>query len=195
MSTTTPSQKFLNAIPYSLANEGGYTTYYSDPGNWTGGIVGNGTLAGTKYGISAAQFPNLNIKNLTVDEAKSIYYEKYWIPCNAEALPAGIDFLVFDAAINSGIGVAVRLLQSVVGVLQDGDFGPITTTAFNNYILSNSAASFIAAYQEAHIKFLMRLSTWNLFSNDFINRNMLNIIVAVSLNLSLNLIAAPAVPE
>ena len=70
--TTTFDTAFANVIGL----EGGYTDDPRDRGNWTGGTVGQGKLRGTKYGISAAAFPTLDIANLTLDAAKAIYRAK-----------------------------------------------------------------------------------------------------------------------
>ena len=55
---------FKQAFDLLIGHEGGYTNNPNDPGNWTGGKVNSGTLRGTKYGISAASYPTLDIKNL-----------------------------------------------------------------------------------------------------------------------------------
>ena len=55
---------FEKAFERLIGHEGGYSTDRNDPGNWTGGKVGSGTFKGTKYGIAANTYPNLDIKNL-----------------------------------------------------------------------------------------------------------------------------------
>lgn len=64
---------FANSLAFTLKYEGGYSSNRKDPGNWTGGKVGAGVLKGTKYGIAAHSYPNLDIKNLTLDDVKPIY--------------------------------------------------------------------------------------------------------------------------
>ena len=49
---------FAAAIAMVLAHEGGFQGMPDDPGNWTGGRLGDGTLKGTKFGISAASYPD-----------------------------------------------------------------------------------------------------------------------------------------
>jgi hypothetical protein len=65
--------------------------------------VGKGVLKGTNFGIAASAFPNLDIPNLTRAQAMAIYREKYWTPIGGDALPAGVDLLAFDIAVNSGV--------------------------------------------------------------------------------------------
>lgn len=89
-------------LPYILKEEGGYTKNSKDPGNWTGGKVGKGVLKGTKYGIAASSFPTLDIANLTVDQAKDIYRQKYWTTAGCDAIVAGPDLPIFDVSVNSG---------------------------------------------------------------------------------------------
>ena len=56
---------FARCFAFTLAAEGPFTKLASDPGNWTGGAVGHGALHGTKYGISAAAYPGLDIENIS----------------------------------------------------------------------------------------------------------------------------------
>ncbi|RUM19290.1 hypothetical protein EFQ99_31470 [Rhizobium vallis] len=113
-------------LPITLAYEGGFTADRRDPGNWTGGAVGKGILKGTKYGIAAASYPNLDIAKLTIADVRPIYERNYWRPLGAEALPAGLDLVTFDFGVNSGTARAARTLQAVVGARVDGAVGAET---------------------------------------------------------------------
>ena len=64
---------FDQAFERLIGHEGNFTNDKDDRGNWTTGIIGKGQLKGTKYGISAMTYPQLDIKNLTLDQAKQIY--------------------------------------------------------------------------------------------------------------------------
>jgi lysozyme family protein len=88
--------------------EGGFTKNPKDRGNWTSGVIGRGELKGTKYGISAMAYPHLDIKNLTVEQAKDIYYRDYWLKAGCHQLPADAALLLFDMAVNSGVGAALK---------------------------------------------------------------------------------------
>jgi lysozyme family protein len=90
------------ALRLTTGIEAGFTRNPKDPGNWTGRKVGFGELRGTKFGISAAQYPKLDIENLTLEEAKEIYIRDYWNVCNCDSLPFPIDCLTFDRCVLYG---------------------------------------------------------------------------------------------
>lgn len=83
---------------------GGWTNNPSDPGNWTGGKKGVGQLKGTKWGIAANTYPNLDIKNLTRQQADEIYARDYWPKSYGDLWPMGFDQITYDATVNSGPG-------------------------------------------------------------------------------------------
>lgn len=114
---------FRIALNFTLKWEGGYTDNPRDPGNWTGGEEGKGQLKGTKYGISAAAFPNLDIRNLTVEQAGEIYRTRYWDPIGGDSLPFPASMAVFDFAVNSGVGRARSLWEKVEGDLHEYQAG------------------------------------------------------------------------
>lgn len=103
---------FLQAFAVIVGEEGGYTTDSSDAGNWTGAKVGVGLLKGTKYGISAAAYPNLDIPNLTLMQAQGIYHEDYWTPLDCDSRSWEFALVVFDAAVNQGVSAAKGILAS-----------------------------------------------------------------------------------
>lgn len=94
-----------------IGHEGGWGNDPRDRGNWTSGKIGVGVNKGTKYGIAAHVYPNLDIKNITLADAKEIYLRDYWAPVNGDKLPSGVDYSVFDIAVNSGVGRAKQFLK------------------------------------------------------------------------------------
>jgi len=106
------AENFERALAEVFGHEGGYTADLRDAGNWTSGKRGVGQLKGTKYGISAAAFPYLDIKNLTVKQAGEIYRERYWKVVGGDTLEPGVDLAVFDAAVNSGVSRARKWYAS-----------------------------------------------------------------------------------
>jgi lysozyme family protein len=62
-----------------------------------------------------------------------MYRRKFWEACSCNNLPPGVDYLVFDFAVNSGVGRSAKTLQSVVGTTPDGAIGPMTLTAVGKY--------------------------------------------------------------
>ncbi len=119
---------FEKCVSVVLSNEGGYQCDPADIGNFTA----SGILRGTKYGISARIFPRLDIKNLTEDQAKSIYFKYYWKPMNLEGLKDELLVLhLFDHGVNAGKRTAIRMLQRLAEVEADGIIGPVTEKAVN----------------------------------------------------------------
>ena len=85
-------EKFEKAFKYTMSNEGGYVFDKNDPGG------------ATKYGISQKAYPTLNIKALTVEEAKKIYYCDYWLKGKIDKINDEIVATqLFDFAVNLGI--------------------------------------------------------------------------------------------
>ncbi len=96
-----------------------------DPGNYSGG-----QLIGTKYGVSAAANPGIDIPNLTLDGAQAIHLARYWTPAGCDLLPPRAALCAYDAAINEGVGTAIKLMQRALGVPPDGVLGPRTAAAY-----------------------------------------------------------------
>lgn len=107
---------FDEAIPTVLANEGGYVNNPNDPGGET------------KYGISKRSYPNVDIKNLTVEQAKDIYRRDFWRFSGISN--QGVATKIFDAYVNMKHD-AVKIVQGLVGVKVDGWWGANTETAVN----------------------------------------------------------------
>ncbi|MBB3656455.1 lysozyme family protein [Rhizobium sp. BK650] len=149
------SANFPECLSITLASEGGLSTDRNDPGNWTGGKIGKGILKGTKYGISAAAFPALDIRNLTLDDAKPIYKARYWDMIGGDALPSGFDLATFDYAVNSGPARAQRDAQTVIGAAADGTFGPITRLQ-----AAGAGIGEIKALCARRLSFMQSLAIW-----------------------------------
>lgn len=110
---------FTAAVEFVLAHEGGYVNHPSDPGGET------------KYGISKRSYPDLDIRNLSRDQAIAIYKRDYWDTSGAEKMPPGVGFLVFDHSVNAGRSSAIKLLQRAINVTADGALGPVTLKQAN----------------------------------------------------------------
>ena len=99
---------FEAAMEFVLRWEGGLSMDPEDPGNWTGGAKGHGELRGTKFGISAATYPDVDIAGLTERAVTDIYVRDYWVPSGASQKNWPMDLMVFDAAVQHGVQRAVR---------------------------------------------------------------------------------------
>jgi lysozyme family protein len=157
----TSDSVFMQAFQVVVGAEGGFTDAAADPGNWTGGRCGAGRCLGTKFGISAAAYPGVDIAGLTLEAARMIYRRDYWTPVQADTLPAPLALLVFDAAVNNGVGRAVRWLQQAVGVSADGVMGPLTITAVA--ARAGDGAAVLAEFQAQRLAFMAGLPTWRIF--------------------------------
>lgn len=152
-------QGFERAFRIVVGEEGGYTTDPADPGNWTGGACGRGECRGTRWGVSAAAYPALDIAGLVLADAHAIYRRDYWDRVCGDALPPALALLVFDAAVNNGVGRAVRWLQGAAGVAQDGVPGAVTLAA----VRARTPLALCAEVQAQRLVFMAGLPGWGHF--------------------------------
>ncbi len=103
-------------------NEGNYVDNPADPGGPTNyGITLEG-LTAWRGTLCTAK----DVRQLTEAEAREIYEARYWQTVAGSQLAAGLDLMVFDFGVNHGPGAAAKMLQRMVGAVQDGDVGPNT---------------------------------------------------------------------
>ncbi|AZO47740.1 MAG: hypothetical protein EOS58_26950 [Mesorhizobium sp.] len=95
-----------------------------------------------------------------------LYRRFYWDAVAGAELPAGVDYAVFDFAVNSGPARAANYLQAIVGVTQDGRIGPATLGAAR----ARPAGVVIDALCDARLAFLKRLPTWPTFGRGWSER-------------------------
>lgn len=126
---------FDEAFDRLMVHEGGFVDDENDPGG------------ATKWGVTEFVARSWGYTGLMVEftliEAKAIYEKQYWNPIRAAELPAALRYPVFDAAVNSGVKQAVRWLQRVLEVEDDGDLGPVTIKACWEHHPAVIAAAFI----------------------------------------------------
>lgn len=118
---------FDQAFEILLKHEGGWVNDQRDPGGET------------KFGISKTAYPNIDIKNLTLDAAKIIYRSDYWDECNLDKLPSWCRYMVFDCAVNQGVSFAkLALMTSITEPFFDQDpydfFKRYATLRLHRYI-------------------------------------------------------------
>ena len=165
------SGNFDTAFVALINVEQGYTADSRDSGNWTGGKVGAGVLKGTKYGISAASYPDLDIRNLTLDQAKAIYRRDFWDACHADDFSYSVGFNLFDAAVNSGVSASVKWLQEAVGAYADGKLGPKTWAAYTALSPEVVAARMLGRRLDA-----MTRMAWSTYGKGWARRIAANLI-------------------
>lgn len=158
--------------------EGGYQNLHHDRGNWTTGKVGYGMKRGTKYGISAMSYPNLNIRSITLSDAKHIYFSDFWKPLQLDKFKFSMQFQIFDAAVNHGKKRAILLLQKAVGATPDGIIGPRTMRAVG--VLDEN--DLLMLYVGERLKFYTELKTFTTFGRGWVKRMSHNLNFAASDN-------------
>lgn len=134
---------FKEIIKIILKSEGGYVWNPDDPGGET------------KYGISKKQYPNVDIKSLTIDQAKEIYIKDYWWKINGDKINDDkIALQIFDFAVNSGVKRAVKFVQRICFVKEDGILGNETLNAINQ----RDETLVLYLYKLRRIEYYMRLA-------------------------------------
>ena len=137
------------AISTTLQFEGGYVNDSKDSGGET------------NMGISKRAYPDVDIKNLTLQKAKNIYYFDYWLRCRCQFMPDALSIAVFDFAVNSGIKTAIKKLQMALGVSVDGVVGNQTIGACNRL----PVRKVLDEYIRLRLEYLMKLKGWSRYGN------------------------------
>ena len=155
-------ENFKAALDHVLVSEGGYVDHPADPGGrtnlgvtqkvweeWVGHPVDEKTMRG-----------------LTPEIVAPMYKTKYWDKVKGDELPSGVDYAVFDAAINSGPGRAVKWLQTCVAVEPDGGIGPKTLAAVRAF----DAKTLVDDFGKRRLSFMMDLPAWDTFGKGWSRR-------------------------
>lgn len=153
---------YAESIRRLLLSEGGYVNHPSDPGGPTNfGITLADYRKYAKAGATAA-----DVRAMKVEEAKAIYRAKYWNVMRGDDLPAGIDYCVFDYAVNSGTGRAPKVLQRALNVPVTGRMDETTLAAARD----RDARTLIQAICDERLRFLQSLKTWPVFGKGWSKR-------------------------
>lgn len=150
----------------TLKLEAGFQNDRDDRGNWTSGIVGVGECKGTKYGICAMSYPEVDIPNLTEEEAYNIYRREYWNKAKCDQIPDCLSIAVFDYSIHSGTIQAIKDLQKALGVKADGIIGNQTIGACN----SKPLKSVLERYFDNRLDYMIHCKGWTKYCKGWINR-------------------------
>jgi lysozyme family protein len=150
---------FDEAFEKLLGHEGGYVDNRADPGGET------------KFGISKRAYPAEDIRNLTLDRAKLLYFRDYWGPVGCDALPPAMRLQVFDMAVNSGVRAAIKALQKAAGENVDGVLGPLTLLA----VQSMPAPRLVARFNGARLALMADLPQWPSFGRGWARRIAANL--------------------
>tara|TARA_R110000868_G_scaffold184164_2_gene425633 strand:+ start:708 stop:1217 length:510 start_codon:yes stop_codon:yes gene_type:complete len=156
------NQNFDKALKAVLVHEGGYVNNPKDPG----GMTNLGCTKAVWEEHCGHPVDEKAMRALTPADVGPLYKRKYWDKVKGDELPSGVDYVVFDAAINSGAGRAAKWLQACVGVEPDGGIGPKTLAAVQAF----DAEQLVKDYSKRRLSFLMDLPTWDAFGKGWYRR-------------------------
>jgi lysozyme family protein len=139
-----------------IEHEGGYVNHPADPGGMTNlGVTKRVWEEWVGHPVDEKE-----MRALTVEQVSPLYKKRYWDAIHGDRLPAGLDYCLFDTAINSGVGRASRFIQEMVGVAADGAIGNKTLLAIGQF---KDVKMLVNEYCDKRLDFLQRLKTWPVF--------------------------------
>lgn len=158
------NSNFEKCLGLLLVHEGGYVNHPSDPGGMTNlGVTARVWEEWVGHPVDEKQ-----MRALTPEIVAPLYRKKYWDACRADELVSGVDYCVFDVAVNSGPGRAIKFLQSCVGATPDGGFGSITLALVKK--AEEDPQRLIELYCAKRLEFLQSLKTFETFGKGWSRR-------------------------
>lgn len=157
------ASSFDEALRRVLVHEGGYADHPADPGGATMKGVTQRVYDGwrRRHGV-----PPRAVRLIEPGEVAAIYRRQYWDALRADDLPAGIDYALFDAAVNSGPGQAAKWLQRTLGVAADGQIGEATLAALEG----RDVAALVDGLCDRRLAMLRALRTFPTFGAGWTRR-------------------------
>jgi len=155
-------ENFVDALIHVLKHEGGYVNHPVDPG----GMTNLGVTKAVWEEWVGRESSEKEMRSLTPEMVAPLYRRKYWDKIQGDNLPDGVDYAVFDFAVNSGPGRAAKFLQELVGVKADGSIGPMTLTA----VSKKDPKELVTAYNAKRQAFLESLPTFATFGKGWSTR-------------------------
>ena len=150
---------FDECVKMLLHHEGGYVNHPKDPGGETN--LGVTKRVYEKWGGTK------DMKDLTVEDVAPIYKKNYWNRCKCDDLESGVDWVVFDWAVNSGTGRSAKAIQKICGASQDGAIGPKTLAL----IKTQDTEYVIEEFGKIRQNFYESLKTFDTFGKGWTRRN------------------------
>ena len=145
-----------------IVHEGGFVDNKLDPG----GATNWGCTQAVWEQYVGHQVTVDTIKKLTKEDVKPLYKKRYWDALHGDAIPSGLDYCLFDCAINSGVGRASKWIQEIVGVPADGAIGNNTVAA----ITQINPVTAINEFCDKRQAFLESLKTFATFGKGWTQR-------------------------
>lgn len=156
-------ENFVPALAAVLVHEGGYVNHPRDPGGATNKGVTQRVYDDFRVNNG---LPPRSVRYIAQEEVERIYKRQYWDAVRCDDLPAGVDYCIFDLAVNSGTNRAARFLQRSVGVLEDGKIGPVTIAA----VKAQAPNLLVDLICDERMCFLRSLSTFGTFGKGWTRR-------------------------
>ena len=155
---------FFKSLEIVLKHEGGFVDHPEDPG----GATNKGITHKTYSDFLGRPLEDVNeLKNIPDEHVQKIYKDGYWDRVKADQLSSGVDFCIFDWAVNSGPGRAAKALQKAVMVTQDGAIGPMTLAAVEEEL----PEEIIEKITKEREEFYRSLRTFDTFGKGWLRRN------------------------
>lgn len=144
---------------------------FKEEGGANGELVAGDKGGYTKFGISSAANPDINVPDLTREGAEDLYRKRYWQACRCDELPSPLAIAVMDAAVNQGVKGAGKCLQIALGLnVVDGIIGDVTVSAAHK--ASNVARRFLVQRMVRYARTMMKDPTQEVFAENWASRLM-----------------------
>lgn len=157
-------ENFDESLILVLVHEGGFANHPKDPGGTT-----NEGITQRVYSayLALKGLKDKSVRFITDEQVREIYKEQYWDKIRGDDLPYGLDYALFDFAVNSGVSRAVKYIQSLVGVATDGILGKVTLQAI---LAKNDIETLIIDLCLKRWNFVQRLKTFKYFGKGWKRR-------------------------
>jgi len=156
-------ENFDVALLHVLKSEGLWSDNPQDPG---GATMKGITLSVYREWKRNQYITKEQLRVIPDEDVYNLYKQLYWDKVCADALPSGVDYAVFDAAVNMGVARATKILQEAVGVTADGVLGPKSLSA----IQKANPQEIIAKFSKLKQDFYQSLKTFPVFGKGWLNR-------------------------
>lgn len=155
-------ENFVPSLKKVLEHEGGFVNHPQDPGGMTNlGVTKRVWEEWVGHPVDEKE-----MRSLTPEKIGPMYKKRYWDAIQGDELPAGVDYVVFDFAVNGGPGRATKILQSAIGAAPDGKIGPLTMAALRKANPQEVITNFTVERE----KFYKSLPTFATFGKGWLRR-------------------------
>lgn len=154
---------FHDSLIMLLKHEGGFVNHPRDPG----GMTNLGVTKKVYEEWMGREVTEQEMRDLQPKDVRDLYKKNYWDRCKCDDLPSGLDFAVFDWAVNSGTGRSSKGVQKACGAEPDGAIGPKTLAL----VKGQNTQYMIEKFGEIRQNFYESLSTFDTFGKGWTRRN------------------------